>query len=113
MLSWCGLPADSPHDHAQSVALADVQQEDADGAVRATITTPIHVPAGESLYLAIITTTFGTAPRSVEPTGDLAPRAMWWGVVDNDCDGAADAGLVNDYTFGRELPKSDFEDFDG
>ena len=89
----CGLPADSPHDHAQSVSLADVQQEDVDGAVRATITTPIHVPAGESFYLAIITTTFGTAPRSVEPTGDLAPRAMWWGVIDNDCNGEADTGL--------------------
>ncbi len=89
----CGLPADSPHDHAQDVALADVQQEDVDGAVRATITTPIHVPAGESLYLAIITSTFGTAPRTVEPTGDLAPRAAWWGVIDNNCDGTEDAGL--------------------
>jgi len=89
----CGLPADSPHDHAQSVALADVQQEDVDGAVRVTITTPIHVAKGESVYLAIITTTFGTALRTVEPTGDLAPRAAWWGVVDNDCNATADTGL--------------------
>ena len=89
----CGLPADSPHDHAQDVALSDVQQEDIDGAVRVTITAPIHVAKGESAYLAIITTTFGTALRTVEPTGDLAPRAVWWGVVDNDCDGAEDPDL--------------------
>ena len=89
----CGLPSDSPHAHEQEVALADVQQADVDAWTRATITTPIHVPAGESVYVAVVTTAFSVAPTTVEPTLDVAPRAMWFGIVDNDCDGEVDPSL--------------------
>lgn len=89
----CGLPVDKPGDHAQDVALADVQQADVDGGTQVTITTPIHVPAGESVYAAVVTTAFTVAPTTMEPTLDVAPRAMWFGIVDNDCDGEVDPNL--------------------
>lgn len=89
----CGLPSDLPHDHAQDAALADVQQQDADGAVRVTVAAQIHVPAGESLYLALVTTEALVGLRVVEPDGATAPRALWWGIVDGDCDGEIDPVL--------------------
>lgn len=89
----CGLPADKPADHAQDVPLADVQQVDVDVMSKITITTPIHVPAGESVYVALVTTEFSVALSTVEPTLGVAPRAMWFGVVDNDCDGEVDPNL--------------------
>jgi hypothetical protein len=89
----CGLPADSPHDHTQDVALADTNQEDLVDSIRVGITTPIHVIAGQSAYLAVVTTTVSVSFHDVQPTGPMAPRAMWWGIVDNDCDGMVDPDL--------------------
>lgn len=100
----CGLPSDDPKDHEQDVALADVAQDMTPDGVRVTVTTPIHVAAGESPYLATALWAFSTQMLDVVPNGDAAPRALWFGVVDDDCDGVTDPALGWAYLDGPTAP---------
>lgn len=78
----CGLPSKDPSAHV--VALA------ADGT---TLAEPFAVTAGQVLVVARVLTTSGVAVRTYDHPGGNAFRAVWFGRVDNDCDGKTDAKL--------------------
>lgn len=78
----CGLPSESPSAHLVTLADDDT-----------TLTTPLLVPAGQSLYVARMLFSSGDAVRTYDNPGKGAPRALWFGRVDNNCDGATDTQL--------------------
>lgn len=78
----CGLPSESPSAHLVTLADDDT-----------TLATPLLVPAGQSLYVARMLFSSGDAVRTYDNPGKGAPRAMWFGRVDNDCDGETDPQL--------------------
>jgi hypothetical protein len=89
----CGLPQDDPNDHAVAVPLADLQQEPFGNGVKLTWTVGLDAPAGAPVFAARLMTNTADSIAVFEPVGQYAPRAMWWGVVDDDCDGFADDAL--------------------
>lgn len=91
----CGLPQDDPNAHAVSVPLADLLQEPFGNAVKLTWTpaASFDVPAGTPAYAARILTNAAESVAVFEPVGSFAPRALWFGVVDDDCDGEVDPAL--------------------
>lgn len=92
----CGLPSDNPNMHAVEVPVANLLLENLGGGfVKATWTLdePFSVPVGASVFPSLITTEFSVAIATIEPGGEFAPRASWFGIVDNDCDGEIDPDL--------------------
>ena len=110
----CGLPQDDPNDHAVSVPLADLLQEPFGNAVKLTWTpaASFDVPAGTPAYAARILTNTADAVAVFEPVGSFAPRALWFGVVDDDCDGKPDPALGAAYLDSPTAPAVDTFHYD-
>lgn len=93
----CGTPTIDPYTISQEVTLAEVEQQDINAeAVRLTIPlvdAPVTVPAGRSLYVALILTTKDTCIGAFKPLTNHVPRALWYGRSDLNCDGGTDANL--------------------
>ena len=91
----CGMPTDDPNLHAVEFPIGDVDVTP----VAANITRVRYIPdefevaAGLPLYIAQILTTDAVCIAAIDRPGKIAPRALWWGVVDNDCDGQTDEEL--------------------
>ncbi len=91
----CGVPQGNPTDHATIVPLADIAQSPAGIAAKLTWTPAggLFVPKGQRLALSRVLMTASDTIAYYQPAGSLATRAFWWGLVDNDCDGATDPDL--------------------
>lgn len=92
----CGLPTDAPEIHATPKMLDELSPEAMpDGTLQITLTldTPVTVPEGGSAYVAYMLDDAQNAIAVYPPTGDKAPRALWYGLVDNDCDKETDTNL--------------------
>lgn len=110
----CGLPQDDPNDHAVSVPLADLLQEPFGNAVKLTWTpaASFDVPAGTPAYAARMMTNSADSVAIFSPVGETAPRALWWGIVDNDCDGKPDPALGAAYLDSPTAPAVDTFHYD-
>lgn len=92
----CGLPADPPGFHTVEVNPADVEiepQPDGSSKMTWTLPDPVTVPEGGSAYVALMLTQGFDGIAAYVPTGPFAPRSLWYGLADNDCDGKTDAAL--------------------
>jgi len=93
----CGLPVDDPHLHEVDVPLANFTIEDLSaGFYRLTwmFDEPVTVPAGAlvATSLSMVDLTVAIAAYVPAVPGE-ALFSVWWGIVDNDCDGQVDPDL--------------------
>lgn len=93
----CGLPTDDPHTHEVDVPLADFTIEDLGaGFFRLTWMhdEPYTVPAGALVATSLTMTDLNVAIAAfTPPTPGKALFSVWYGIVDNDCDGEVDPDL--------------------
>lgn len=91
----CGMPTDDPNLHAVEfpVGSVDVTPVTPEITRLRYVLDPFEVEAGLPLYLAQILTEDDLCLATINPAGKSAPRALWYGLVDNNCDGIADDTL--------------------
>ena len=92
----CGLPSEDPNAHAVMVPLAELVQEPIGaGAVKLTWSPApsFIVPAGAPLFIARVLPKASDSVAIFKPLSKSASRSLWWGIVDNDCDGVTDPDL--------------------